>query len=106
MAEELQTGTAEVFTLSRPVVYEGTEYKELALDFEKLTGDDILSCDRQYRAEQNRAGGNISLAPETEKAYQAYIVAKAAGVHVGLIRSVSAKDFTRLTLRARNFLLL
>ncbi|RAV18832.1 phage tail assembly protein [Paenibacillus contaminans] len=93
----------EVYTFARPVSFEGTEYKEITLDFDKLSGDDILSCDRQYRAEQR---GGSTFTPELDKAYQAYIVARAAGVHVGLIRSASAKDFTRLALRAQNFLLL
>ncbi|MNW00765.1 hypothetical protein D3C71_1963020 [compost metagenome] len=77
----------------------------LEIDFDKLTGADILVCDRQYQAETARNGGS-ELVKETNKAYQAYIVAKAAGVHVGLIRALSAKDFTKLTLRAQSFLLL
>ncbi|OBZ09105.1 hypothetical protein A8L34_22520 [Bacillus sp. FJAT-27264] len=94
---------AEVYTFAKPFKYEGEEVKAITLDFDTLIGDDILTCDRQYRAESK---GGAALAPEMDKAYQAYIVAKAAGVHVGLVRAASAKDFTRLTLRARNFLLL
>ena len=97
--------TGEVYTFSKPVLFEGETYDSITLDFDRLNGDDILSCDRQYRNEQKGQVG-VSLAPEMEKAYQAYIAAKAAGVHVGLIRAASGRDFTRLTLRARNFLLL
>jgi len=101
---EPQVEGAEVFTFSRPVNYEGEVFESVKLDFDKLSGSDILACDSQYRSENRSA--TLSLAPEVDKGYQAYIVAKAAGVHVGLIRAASAKDFTRLTLRARNFLLL
>ncbi|MEK3749422.1 phage tail assembly protein [Paenibacillus sp. FSL E2-8871] len=102
MSEETQ-GAAEVYTFAKPFTFEGQEIKELTLNFDDLSGEDIIACDRLYRAEQR---GGISLAPEMDKAYQAYVVAKAAGVHVGLIRAAKAKDFTSLTLRARNFLLL
>ncbi|MFC3802804.1 phage tail assembly protein [Cohnella sp. GCM10012308] len=105
MPQQEQAGAGEVYTFARPVLFEGAEYKQITVDFDKLTGEDILSSERQYRADQSRNGGG-SLAPEMDKAYQAIIVAKASGVHAGLIRAASAKDFTRLTLRARNFLLL
>lgn len=103
ITEEMQE-TDKVYTFVRPVQYEGQEYKEINLDFDRLTGEDVESCLRQYRADQK--GSSSMYAPETDKAYQAFIVAKAAGVHVGLIRAANAKDYTRLTLRAQNFLLL
>ncbi|OKP67571.1 hypothetical protein A3842_28125 [Paenibacillus sp. P3E] len=96
---------AEVYTFARPVTFEGNTIESLSIDFDKLTGEDILVCDRQYQAEAARQSSG-ELIKETNKAYQAYIVAKAAGVHVGLIRALSAKDFTKLTLRAQSFLLL
>lgn len=99
----VEEAAEKVYTFSRPVLFDGEEHATLNLDFEKLTGTDVEVCLRQYRAEQK---GSVGLTPETDKAYQAYIVAKAAGVHVGLIRAASAKDYTRLTLRAQNFLLL
>lgn len=91
------------YTFSRPFKFEGEPVESLTLDFDSLSGDDILSVNRQYQAESNQPAG-WSL--EMDKEYQAYIVAKAAGVHVGLIKAAPAKDFTKLTLRARNFLLL
>jgi hypothetical protein len=102
MSEETQ-GLAEVYSFAKPFTFEGQEIKEVTLNFDDLEGNDIIACDRQYRAEQR---GGISIAPEMDKAYLAYVVAKAAGVHVDLIRAAKAKDFTALTLRARNFLLL
>lgn len=96
-------GGAEVYTFARPFNFEGESVSKITLDFEKLTGSDILSIERQYKAESKNS---TNWAPEMDKEYQAYIVAKAAGVHVGLIKAAPAKDFTKLTLRARNFLLL
>lgn len=104
-SEKKQEDTAEVYTFARPVTFEGQTVESLTIDFDQLTGEDILACDRQYRAELGRQSGG-EMVKETNKAYQAYIVAKAAGVHVGLIRAISAKDFTKLTLQAQSFLLL
>ncbi|KAA9003988.1 phage tail assembly protein [Paenibacillus spiritus] len=101
VAEE--EGEDKAYALSRPVVHEGATYETLTMDFDAMTGSDILAATRQYKAENSQS---INWAMELDKDYQAYIVAKAAHVHVGLIRALPAKDFTRLTLRAQNFLLL
>ncbi|MRN51992.1 phage tail assembly protein [Paenibacillus monticola] len=103
--ENKQKGTAKVFTFARPVTFEGNTVESLSIDFDQLIGEDILACDRQYRAESARQSGG-EMIKEMNKAYQAYIVAKAAGVKVGLIRALPAKDFTKLTLQAQGFLLL
>ncbi|WP_248549000.1 phage tail assembly protein [Paenibacillus odorifer] len=102
MSEETQ-GAAEVYTFAKPFTFEGQEVKEITLNFDDMSGNDIIACDRKYRAEQK---GAMSFSPELDKVYQAYVVAKAAGVHVSLVLASKAKDFTALTLRARNFLLL
>ncbi|QWU15676.1 hypothetical protein SAMN04487895_12721 [Paenibacillus sophorae] len=99
--DQVQEGGAEVYTFARPVTFEGEVYEKITLDFEKLDGNDALAVLRQYTAETKKEG----YAQEMDREYQAYFVAKAAGVHVGLIKAASAKDFTKLTLRARNFLL-
>ncbi|WP_081750971.1 phage tail assembly protein [Paenibacillus sp. FSL R7-277] len=103
--KELEETGAEVYTFARPVNFEGDTFESLSIDFDKLTGEDILTCDRQYQMESARQSGG-ELIKETNKAYQAYIVARAAGVHVGLIKALPAKDFTKLTLQAQSFLLL
>lgn len=103
--KNMEEAGVEVYTFARPVTFEGDTFESLSIDFDKLTGEDILICDRQYQVESARQSSG-ELIKETNKAYQAYIVAKAAGVHVGLIRALSAKDFTKLTLRAQSFLLL
>lgn len=89
------------YTLRRPFTFEEREVKELILDFERLTGEDILQAERRYYAEAVVAVP----AKELSKAFQAYIVASAANVPVELVRAMPAKDFTSVTLDAQNFLL-
>lgn len=94
---------AESFKLKKPVTFEEVKYEALTLDFDKLTGNDILNAETQYRVEQPDAS-NV-LVKELTKGYQAYVVARAADVPVELVRNLSASDFTRLTVQAQSFLL-
>jgi len=101
MSDQAQTAADSVYTLRRPITFDGQEYTQINLDFDRLTGEDILNCDRQYAASQ----GSQLFFRESDKAYQAIVAARAAGVPVELIKSLYAKDFTRVTLRAQNFLI-
>jgi hypothetical protein len=83
--------------------FEGETYDSLNLDFDSLTGHDIISCEQQYRTDGNEG---MVYSKEMSKAYQAYIVARAAKVPVELIRALPAGDFSRVTMRAQNFLLI
>jgi hypothetical protein len=90
------------FKLRRPLDFEGQTYESLSLDFDALTGHDIISSEQQYRAEDPEAA---VFGREVNKAYLTYIVARAAKVHADVIRALPAGDFTRVTMKAQNFLL-
>ncbi|WP_068775776.1 phage tail assembly protein [Paenibacillus sp. FJAT-26967] len=92
-----------IYKLSRPFTFEGNEYTELTLDFEKLTGNDLLSCERQMQL----ITGASEYVPmkQISQAYQAVVTARAAAVPVELIQALPAKDFSKVTLRASTFLL-
>lgn len=91
------------YKLNKAYTYEGVEYTELDLDFESLTGKDIISAELQYRT----AGYDERiLVKENDKAFLAYFVAIAAKVMPDFIINLPAKDFTLVTNKARNFLLL
>lgn len=74
---------------------------ELNLDFDQLTGEDVIKCENQYAA----MDGVSIFYKEANKTYQAVVAARAAGVPVELIKALKARDFTRVTLRAQNFLI-
>lgn len=92
------------YKLKKTVEFEGKSYSKLQVDFTALTGNDIITCERQYSAEAVRSGEFI-INKEFNKVYLAYVVAKAANVPVELIRELPAPDFSRLTMRAQGFLL-
>lgn len=93
----------QIYKLSRPFSFEGTVYTEFALDFDSLTGEDLLSAERQF----NEISGGDSFTPVKQIAqmYQALVAARAAKVPYELVKSLPAKDFSKLTVRAQNFLL-
>lgn len=90
--EIIEEDLAEVYTFARPVTFEGNTVETLTIDFDKLLSVDILACDRQYQAEAARHGGT-ELVKETNKAYQAYIVAKAMRRSCRINPCASGKGF-------------
>lgn len=86
--------------LSKPFVVNGNEIKEIDLNFDKLTGADLIAASR----ESGLLGDN-SLVPELSKQYLAVVAAKASGLNVDDIMKLPAKDFTAITLAVQNFLL-
>lgn len=102
MSEE-NKADERIHKLSRPFTFEEKTYAELNIDFDKLTGDDLILAETAFKADNPQRG--IDYVKETSKAYLAYVVAAAAGVHPDLIKQLPAKDFCSLTLRAQNFLL-
>ncbi|HEY3376579.1 MAG TPA: phage tail assembly protein [Armatimonadota bacterium] len=88
------------FLLKRELTFEGKKYTSLTLEFNDLTGNDILDAERAYVLQ----GGTPGVA-ELQKGYLVQIVARAAGVPVELLHALSASDVSKLTLQAQNFLL-
>ena len=99
-----ESANGQVYTLTRTFEFEGKTYEELTLDFDKLTGDDLLSCENELNATISE--GTFIPMKEIDKRYLALVVAKAAGVPSELIRKLPAKDFSKVTVRAQNFLLI
>lgn len=90
----------EKIVFTKPHVFEDKEYKELALNWESLTGRDLIAA-----SNESRALGDVNLVPELSKTYLAVVAAKAAHVPMEVIQSLPAKDFTAVTMAVQNFLL-
>lgn len=88
------------FELAKEITFEEELYKELNLDLESLTGQDILDAEREFTLT-----GGIASVTETSKACLAIIAAKACNVPVELITTLPIRDFSRLTIEVQNFLL-
>lgn len=88
------------YKLTKPLDYEGKKYDELTLDFGRLTGHDALSIEEEMEKQ------NIYIvSPETSRAYQIRVAARAGGFPHQLSDKMSLRDFNRLANAARNFLI-
>jgi hypothetical protein len=90
----------ERIEFAKPVTIEGTEYTGLDLNFDKLTGDDIIACEREFTAT-----GGVATVHELCKGFLAIVAARAAGVAPDVIRALPAREFSKVTVVAQNFLL-
>lgn len=86
--------------LKKPIVFDGKDISELNIDFDSMTGQDLIDA-----ATEARARGDKSPIIELSKTYQAVVVAKAAKVSSDLIVALGAKDFSVATNSAQAFLL-
>lgn len=96
-------GLENIIKLTRPVEFDGETITEIYLDFEKLTGEDIEKAEMQFNAENPQNA--ITMVKEMAKGFTAIVAAKAAGVHVSVIRKMSASDYAKVTMRTTLFLM-
>lgn len=92
----------ETYKLRTPKLFDDVERKEIQLDLEGLTGEDIISAERQFLASGNNDANPLK---EFAKEYQILLAARAAKLPVEFFHSLSAKDFTAITIKVQNFLL-
>ncbi|MEK5086831.1 phage tail assembly protein [Paenibacillus sp. FSL M8-0228] len=103
MKEEVAQPTGTVIRLSLSVNWEDVDYKELNLEFDKLTGEDIISLEGDFLA-LNQGKNFLPAFKNEHPAYLAVLAAKAAGVHPNFLKKLPAKDFNRVIGASRRFL--
>lgn len=102
MTTDTNKAAENKYVLLRPITFEDQEVKELTLDFESLSGADLI------QAEQLAArmpGYRDSFVKPMNTLYQVCVAAQAAKVVPELIAALKAKDFAAVTLSAANFLI-
>ena len=88
-----------IVKFNKPFTYEGVTYEELEMDFESLTGADLVSIEREMNMENE-----FALTPEISPNFCGRIAAKAAGVNHVIIFALPLKEFTKVKNAARDFL--
>ncbi|WP_425057616.1 hypothetical protein SCACP_21330 [Sporomusa carbonis] len=83
----------------KPVNFEGVEHLSIDLNFDALTGKDLLKAEAEVRAM-----GDRTPAVSFSMKYQAAVAAQAAKVPVEMILSLPAREFSRVTMLVQNFL--
>lgn len=93
-------GESNVITLSKPI----GNIKEIVLDLESLTGSSLTNIEKTWRKEC-RKKDNTSLIKELDGTYLAMVAAVASKTSYSLMQKLSAKDFTKVTMKVSSFLL-
>lgn len=83
-----------------PFKFEDKEYKELDIDLDALTGQDISAAKREWAA-----SGNFSPVPTSDSDFCATVAARATKLPVEFFYALPAREYTRLTQAVSNFLL-
>lgn len=86
--------------LKKPVTIKGKPTTNVTLDFDKLTGNDMIMAEKEARA---LGSGESSVFCSMR--YQAIIAAKAIGCPVDDLFELGATDFKNITQPAASFLL-
>lgn len=94
---------AEVFKLSKPIMINGEEVKELPYDFENMTAKDKINAGKKMKT----AGNPISV-EEIDSDYHLYLFAEAVckadpSIDTSDVLRISAKDAQKAGELARSF---
>lgn len=100
--EKIKTSTPGVYThkLKKTFSWEGKDYSELTLDFNKLTGKDILAIESELAAT-----GRVLINPANSVEFCFMLAARAAGVNKTVIENLPLYDANALRSEAKLFLL-
>lgn len=85
--------------LTKPLTVKGKEVKELDLNFDSLTGNDLVAAEREARA----MGDNTPVIALSMQ-YQAAVAARLIGCPVDDVLALPAKDFKNIVGQASSFL--
>ena len=85
---------------NKPFTFEGQEYKELDLNLEGLTGDDLISVVRELTVT-----GTVVVTLQTSQAACLLIASRAAKVPSELIRALPLNEASKLAMGVQGFLL-
>lgn len=91
---------SNIIMLSKPI----GNIKQIILDLESLTGNSLTNIEKTWRKECRRKD-NTSFVKEIDGTYLAMVAAVASKTSYSLIQKLSAKDFTKITMRVSSFLL-
>lgn len=91
----------EKIELHKPVEFDGESFTEISLDLDGLTAGDMISIGRQFNA--IAPGNETTFSKELSKEYQLLTASRAAKMPIEFFYKLSARDFTRITVRVQNF---
>jgi hypothetical protein len=92
------------YPLQIPITFEGEKIEKLNLDFERLTGKDLLVCAKIAR-QLDPEESVIAAIRAFSATYQVAVAASAANVTPDHIQALKGPDYIQVTQQAANFLM-
>jgi hypothetical protein len=112
-AVELETETQELrelepaaaqppFTMKfePPVEFDGKKFDHIRVDFDSMTGNDFMRCERKFQSMHKPEKNETVVMPEMKPLYHLILVECASNVPLGLLRRLPAKYYKQLRAEA------
>ena len=87
--------------LKKAIIHKGNELYTLDLDFDALTGEDLIAVESQVLQEK---GTNALQTLSFSRVYAIAVAAKALHMPVEILRQMGARDFSKVVNVVQNFL--
>lgn len=102
--QEEQEKDPDYVKFAKPYKFEGKEYKGIKLEFDEMTGADILEAEEEFIQTKTQTAAQTPL-KELSKGYLAFFAARACAQPVDFILGLDGKSFAKITRKAQSFLL-
>ena len=89
-----------IIKLTKEYTLGSKKYTEIELDFDSLSGFDVVEAEKAYK-KRNKGSGM----KELEDGWYLTIAEKASGIKYGDFLKLNIKDYIKITTEIRNFLL-
>ena len=86
--------------LKKAIISRGEEVRELDLNLEEITGNDIIEAERQVMISDN-----VPMVTVFNKSYQIAVAGRALKIPVETLRAMNARDFMAISNEVQSFLL-
>lgn len=87
-----------IYKLKKPIQYDGKTIEEIDMNFDSLTGKDMIDAEREADTD------DFTPMKEFNKSYLAIIAAKACSMPSDIMPLLGLKDFSAITRGVQNFL--
>lgn len=92
---------SKTYTFIQPVEYKGSTFESIELDFDALTGQDLIEVERLFiAADPMNEAVNIR---EFSKEYQIIVASQLASLPIDFFHKICARDFSQITTKVRLF---
>ena len=102
--EVIEMVDENLIKLNKAITFDGKLLKEVMLDLDNLTGEDIEKAEVQFVIDNPEIAAQTPL-KEMSKGFLSIMAAKACKKPVEFMRMLSAPDFSKITTRVQIFLM-